>query len=254
LGIFYRRAILRAATAIAPSALRYKPCHKRWQTIAWPSVHQIIAAITMRLFACLALLTGLTASSRADDTPKAYCQSISERTVEIRTNDLSSLSQTQQSNIAYYLAEQSRENKKIPAILPIFNDREKQLAFSLIFPYRECPNLRRCVGTAVFPESGKIRLKEFSYRKNFVMTPATTTSQRNISLSVVLFDEDEKSFIEFYDVYKMPELDGDGKLKKPDYVRSEYSYLTVGSLKDNYLACLQNIFNVRDRIPDSGAR
>jgi hypothetical protein len=218
------------------------------------TTRQIIAAAGTRIFACLALLTGLTASSRADDTPKAYCQSISERTVEIRTNDLSSLSQTQQSNIAYYLAEQGRKNKKIPAILPILNDREKQLGFSLIFPYGECPHLRRCVGTAVFPESGKIRLKEFSYRKNFVITPPITTSQKNISLSVVLFDEDEKSFLKFYDVYKMPEMDGNGKLKKPDYVRSEYSYLTVGSLKDNYLACLLNIFNVRDVIPDSGAR
>src|ERR1700709_2192251 len=123
------------------------------------TTRQIIAAAGTRIFACLALLTGGTANLRADDTPKASCQSISEWAVEIRTNDLSSLSQTQQSNIAYYLAEQGRENKKIPAILPIFNDREKQISFSLIFPYRECPHSRRCVGTAVFPESGKIRLK-----------------------------------------------------------------------------------------------
>jgi hypothetical protein len=218
------------------------------------TTRRIIIAAGMRTFAYLALLTGLAASSQADDTPKAYCESISERNIEIRTNDLSSLSQTQQSNIAYYLAEQGRENKKIPAILAILNDREKQLAFSLIFPHRECPYSRRCVGTAVFPESGKIKLKKFSYRKNFVMTPAVTTNQKNISLSVVVFDEDEKSFIEFYDVYKMPELDGNGKIKQPDYVRSEYSYLTVGSWKDNYLACLLNIFNVRDVIPDPGAR
>jgi hypothetical protein len=242
------------AARTAECLQRGAPGCKRRQAIAWPSVHQIIVAITMRLFACLALLTGLTASSWADDTPKASCQSISEWAVEIRTNDLSSLSQTQQSNIAYYLAEQSRENKKIPAILPIFNDREKEISFSLIFPYGGCPHSRRCIGTAVFPESGGIKLKKFSYRKNFVITPATTTSQRNISLSVVLFDEDEKSFLQFYDVYKMPELDGNGKIKRSDYVRSEYSHLTVGSLKDNYLACLLNIFNVRDMMPGSGGR
>jgi hypothetical protein len=222
-------------------------------------------AAGIRLFACLALLTADIANLRADDTPKTSCETISERVLEIRTDDLSSLSQRQQSNIAYYLAQEARENRKIPTRLNIFNDKllwNQQLNFSLIFPYGGCPHPHRCVGTAVLPILNKIRLQRFSYRRNLVIAPnaqlATAANQKNISASLVLLDEKEHSFIKFYDVYQVPAaIDGNGKPNQSDYVRSEYSIIATarGSLKkSNYLACLQNVFNVRDVMPGSGAR
>lgn len=225
---------------------------------------RIIFAAGIRLFACLALLTADIANLRADDTPKTSCETISERILEIRTDDLSSLSQRQQSNIAYYLAEEARENRKIPTRLSIFNDKllwNQQLNFSLIFPYGGCPHPHRCAGVAVLPSLDKIRLQRFSYRRNLVIAPnvqlATAANQKNISASLILLDEKEQSFLKFYDVYQMPAIDGNGKPHQPDYVRSEYSVMSTrrGSLKNsNYLACLQNVFNIRDVMPGSGAR
>jgi hypothetical protein len=228
------------------------------------TITRIILAGGMRIFACLVLLTGGTANLWGDDTPKTSCETISERILEIRTDDLSILSQRQQSNIAYYLAEEARENRKIPTRLSIFNDKllwNQQLNFSLIFPYGGCPHPHRCAGMAVLPGSDKIRLQRFSYRRNLVIAPnvqlATAANQKNVSASLVLLDNKEHSFLKFYDVYQTPAIDGNGKPHHPDYVRSEYSLIATrrGSLKNtNYLACLQNVFNVRDVMPGSGAR
>jgi hypothetical protein len=221
---------------------------------------RIIIAAGMRILACLALLTGDAANLRADDTPKAYCQTIPEWTVEIRTNDLSSLNQRQRANIAYYLANEAQETGKIPATLRIFKDEplwNQTLNFSLIFPYGRCPHPNRCTGTAVLPGLDKIRLQKFSYRRNLVMAPyvqsVTATNLQNISASLVLFDEKEQSFLRFYDVYQTPAIDGNGKQLRPDYLRSEYTVMMTGRERfksSSYSACLQNVFNVRDRMPD----
>ena len=225
---------------------------------------RIVIAAGMRIFTCLALLIGGTANLRGDDTPKTSCETISERMLEIRTDDLSSLSQRQQANIAYYLAEEARQNGKIPTRLSIFNDKplwNQKLNFSLIFPYGGCPHAHRCAGTAVLPGLDKIRLQKFYYRRNLVIAPnvqpVTATNLKNISASLVLLDEKEQSFLKFYDVYQMPAIDGNGKPQEPDYVRSEYSVIATkrGPLKNSsYLACLKNVFNVRDVMPGSGAR
>jgi hypothetical protein len=247
-----------SAKATVQSAVR---CG-RWCTIAWRSRHQIIIAAGMRIFACLALSTGGIANLRADDTPKTSCTSISARMLQIRTDDLSSLSQRQQTNISYYLAEEARENKKNSRRLNIFNDatfRNQQLNFSLIFPDGRCE--RGCVGTAVLPSSDKIRLQKFFYRNNLVVQPnpqsAAVNNQQHRSVSLVLLDEKEQSFLAFYDVFRRPPTDRNGKLLDADFVGSEFlatAAKRAPSKYENYLACLQNVFNVDDVMPGSGAR
>jgi hypothetical protein len=219
-------------------------------------------AAGMRIFACVALLTGSTENLKADDWPKTSCTTISARVLEIRTDDLSSLSQRQQANISYYLAEEARENKKKPRKLSIINDatfRNQQLNFSLIFPNGGCQH--RCVGTAVLPGSGKIRLQKFSYRNNLVVQPnsqpAAVSDRQYRSLSLVLLDEKERTFFAFYDVFRRPPTDRNGKPLDADFLSSEFiatAAKDAPSKYENYLACLQNVFNVEDVMPGSGAR
>lgn len=226
------------------------------------TTRQIIAAAGIRIFACLALLTGGTANLRGDDTPKTSCETIPGRMLEIRTNDLSDLSQRQQTNISYYLSEEARENKKKSLRLYVFNDatlRNQQLNFSLIFPNGRCE--RGCVGTAVLPSTDKIRLQKFSYRNNLVIQPnphsAAVNNQQHRSVSLILLDEKEQSFLAFYDVFRRPPTDRNGKPLDADFVGSEFLATAAkrAPLKyENYLACLQNVFNVEDVMPGSGAR
>ena len=216
----------------------------------------------MRFLACLALLTAGTANLWGDDTPKTSCETISARMLEIRTNDLSSLSQRQQTNISYYLAEEARENKKKSHRLYIFNDatlRNQQLNFSLIFPNGRCE--RGCLGIAVLPSSDKIRLQKFSYRNNLVIQPnpqpAGVSNQQHRSVSLVLLDEKEQSFLAFYDVFRRSPTDRNGKPLDADFSGSEFLVTAAKrapSKYENYLACLHNVFNVEDVMPGSGAR
>jgi hypothetical protein len=220
---------------------------------------RIIFAAGIRIFACLALLTGGTANLRGDDTPKTSCETISARMLEILTADLSSLSRRQQTNISFYLAEEARENKRKPRRLNIFNDatlRNQQLNFSLIFPSSGCQ--RRCVGTAVLPSSDKLRLQKFFYRNNLVIQPypqsAAMNNQQHRSVSLVLLDEKEQSFLAFYDVFRRPPIDGKAKPLDADFVGSDFLATAIerAPLKySDYLACLQNVFNVEDVMPGS---
>jgi hypothetical protein len=182
--------------------------------------------------------------------------------LEIRTNDLSGLNQRQQTNISYYLSEEARENKKKSHRLYIFNDatfRNQQLNFTLIFPNGGCQP--RCVGTAVLPGPDNIRLQKFSYRNNLVVQPspqaAAVSNQQYRSISLILLDEKEQALLAFYDVFRRPPAERNAKPLDADFVSSEFLATAVKRAPlqyENYLACLQNVFNVEDVMPGSGAR
>jgi hypothetical protein len=195
------------------------------------------------------VLIGTAAGVRGDDTPTTMCLSISSLGTSVRTWDLSSLSPNQQSNVGYYLNELARKSIKPPPQLWIM--RDQALRFSLIFPHYRCDDV--CKGVAILPDATGFRILEFSYRRNLVMRPSR--SQRTGMTSLILFDAKGKSLWSFHDLYEKANPDRDGE-PSMGYVRSEHTPIArekLGSDRTNYLACLQNLFDVDSAMPGSGA-
>jgi hypothetical protein len=221
-----------------------------------------------KLFAFLVALLAATASNLlADDIPKTRCVSVGSLVESVPPYDLSSLSQSQQSNVSYYLKELAHNNLEIPPRLkvlkgPFFRDQSRndaQLHFTLIFPDGDCES--RCIGNAVLPDSAGVKLRKFSYRNNLVIRPGrypfSADSHETALGSLVLLDEKEQSLIAFHDVFNKAVTTSRGPDRDLKYIRSEYLHFTpdnVGTdLRKNYLACLQNVFPVNAPMLGSGA-
>jgi hypothetical protein len=214
----------------------------------------------------VALLAATVSNLLGDDMPKTRCVSVSSLVESVPPYDLSSLSQTQQSNVSYYLKELARNNLEIPPRLkvlkgPFFSDqshKDAHIHFTLIFSDGDCEN--ECTGNAVLPNPTGVKLRKFSYRKNLVIRPGPYPSPADIHEtalgSLILLDEKGRSLIAFRDVFDMTVAN-----PKPDrelkYSRSEYLRFTPENvwtdLRRNYSACLQNVFPVNAPMPGSGA-
>jgi hypothetical protein len=220
-----------------------------------------------KLFAFAVALLAATASNLlGDDMPKTRCVSIGSLVESVPPYDLSSLSQTQQSNVSYYLKELARNNLAVPPRLkvlkgPFFrdqSDKDVQLHFTLIFSDGDCEN--QCIGNAVLPDPAGVKLRKFSYRNNLVIRPGRYPSSADIYEialgSLVLLDEKGRSFIGFRDVFNLTGANpkSDRELK---YSRSENLRFTPENVwtdfRRNYSACLHNIFPVNAPMPGSGA-
>jgi hypothetical protein len=214
----------------------------------------------------VALLTTTNSSLYGDDTPKALCVSVSSLVGDIRPNDISDLSQTQQLNITYYLENLARSNLEIPKRIHPLKDRifktrsfrDTQLNLTLIFPDSVCES--RCIGAAILPGPKGFITRTFSYHKNLVIRPSRypfAAHDLETTLgSLVLLDEKEQSLIAFYDVFKTTGTN-QGPDGEQEYARSDYSRLTpneTGRDFKNYFSCLQNAFEVNAPMPRSGAR
>jgi hypothetical protein len=222
--------------------------------------------IVKLLVLVIAFLAAFTSNLLGDDTPKTRCVSVSSLVESVPPYDLSSLSQTQQSNVSYYLMELARNNIEIPPRLkvlkgPFFRDqshKDAQLHFTLIFSDGDCES--QCIGNAVLPDVTGVKLRKFSYRNNLVIRPGgypLSANSHEIALgSLVLLDEKGRSFIAFRDLFDMtvvnPKPDRELKYTRSEYLR--FAPKNVGTdLGKNYLACLQNVFPVNAPMPGSGA-
>jgi hypothetical protein len=216
-----------------------------------------------KLFASVVALLAATASNLlGDDMPKTRCVSIGSLVESVPPYDLSSLSQTQQSNVSYYLKELASNNLEIPPRLkvlkgPFFRDqsnKDAQLHFTLIFSDGDCEN--QCIGNAVLPDAAGVKLRKFSYRNNLVIRPGRYPSPADIHEtalgSLVLLDEKGRSFVAFRDVFANPKPDRELKYSRSEYLRFAPENVWT-DLRKNYSACLQNVFPVNAPMPGSGA-
>jgi hypothetical protein len=221
-----------------------------------------VPAISL-ICAIIVFLTATTSNLFGDDTPKTICRSLSLLVLSVPPYDLSELSQTQQSNVSYYLEEMTRSNLKIPPRLNVLQDRiltyrsfkDSPLHFTLIFPSPGCEG--QCIGTAILPGPTGFRMRNFSYHKNLVIRPgrypfAANGTETKLG-SLVLLDEKGRSLVAFHDVFSANVTNREPE----EHIRSDYLRFiphNLGTdLKKNYLACLQNVFPVDAAMPGSGA-
>jgi hypothetical protein len=220
----------------------------------------------LKVLTCAAvfLLTTTDSNLLGDDTPKPLCISVNSLLVDVRSDDLSELSQAQQLNVAHYLDKLRHSNFEVPRRLHLLKDRifkdrslrDAKLNLTLIFPDGVCEH--RCVGTAILPGPGGLRAQKFSYHKNLVMRPGAFVARglETTPGSLVLLGENGQSLVAFYDVFNRAGLNR-GLDRDQEFSRSDYSRLTpkaVGKDFRNYFACLQNVFEVSAPMPGSGAR